>query len=88
MVVRSVSVPPPGMASAALNTRFVRASRISLSIPAIIPGLANSCNRTLNHGAGLLRHIAPARTGQIDHLFRNLIQIHRDPGIRAGSLAR
>ena len=84
---RSVSGPPSGMASTALNTRFTSASRISLSTAITIGIAGGSFDARLDDHAALLRHVAPARAREIEHLAQHAFDAHRRAA-RAARLAR
>ncbi len=75
--VRMVSVPPCGIASTALNTRFTSASRIWLSTRGDARQRGVLFELQVDDGAALLRHVAPARPRQVDHLFDQQVEIHR-----------
>ena len=75
--MRSVSVPPSGIASTALKIRLVSASRISLSTAMIGGQVRRQLGPQLDHDAALLRHVAPAGARQVDHLLHQRVQVHR-----------
>ena len=62
-------IPPSGIASIALNIKLVSASRTSLSTPMKSRQFRRQFALHLDDDAALLRHVAPARTRQIDHLL-------------------
>ena len=74
--VRSVNVPPSGMASTALNTRLVSASRISLSAPMTAGSGRASSSLQLDRDAALLRHVVPAHAREIHDLLHELVELH------------
>ena len=78
-LVRTVNVPPFGMASTALKIRFMSASRISLSMPAIA-GRSSTLHALLDYDAALLRHIAPTGASEIHDLLDQAAQMHGRQG--------
>ena len=74
--VRTVRVPPSGMASTALKMRLVSASRISTSEPMMSGRFSASSVLQLDDDAALLRLIAPARAREVDDLLDEAIAGH------------